>query len=99
MFCPLQPPSGHFMYDYGMHNTTGACPAKLIVLMLLFVGCCSCCYGHYQQWQRFSVLASLLTANVTKFGTYLLIFTFMVPCIIIHKLNKTQQDAPLFLKS
>jgi hypothetical protein len=26
-------------------------------------------------------------------------FTFMVPCIIIHKLNKTQQDALLFLKS
>jgi translation elongation factor EF-Tu-like GTPase len=26
-------------------------------------------------------------------------FTFMVPCIIIHKLNKIQQDAPLFLKS
>jgi hypothetical protein len=28
-----------------------------------------------------------------------IIFTFMVPCIIIHTMNKTQQDALLFLKS
>jgi hypothetical protein len=26
----------------------------------------------------------------------IVIFTFMVPCIVIHKMNKTQRDAILF---